>query len=214
MPHTTRYISAGILRHALEAAKPPRPHTLRPVNARCMRLPTFSLKGNTYFIRHRICTTARLYLPACTLLRSISSDRMSHILFAILSHPKSSRCIIPLTAATSLPASGGRIRRFLRPKSGKRNRSETIFTVHYLLTENAAKRSPQPSPANTIHHARYASLHPRPYRHSAQTTQRRAIPHTQRPPNTQKAGEEDPLRLLLTGDVVPNYFTGSSCTVK
>lgn len=85
-----------------------------------------------------------------------ANHRQPHISFRRSFVPPPSRRIIPLTAATSLLASDNRNnRRPLRPKSGKRNRSETFFTVHYLLTENAAKRSPQPSPANTIHHAQH-----------------------------------------------------------
>lgn len=93
----------------------------------------------------------------------------------------------------------------------------TPFSTKYRhRTANAAKRSPRPSPANAIHVAR----HTPGTRHFIRT--RAGIPRaplytaqrTTAAPNTQKAGEEDPLRLLLTGDVVPNYFTGSSCTVK
>lgn len=163
--------TAGILRHALGTAKRPCPHKLRPVNARCMRLPTFSLKGNTYLYR-----APNLYhnsaLPACYLLQLISCYRISHILFAILAHPKPLHHPSTIVIYSQPPAAAFAGFSVPNPASGTVPRPFLLFTTFKLQTPpNTAHL--QPHPANAIHHDRHTPLYPRPYRHSAQTTQHR-----------------------------------------
>lgn len=100
----------------------------------------------------------RLYLPACYHPRPIACHQMSHILFAPLP-PKPSRCIIPRTIVILQPASCGRIRRPLRPKSGKRNHSDAIF---YQIPSSTCKRRQTQQTSNRIRQTPSTPLDTRP----------------------------------------------------
>lgn len=159
--------TAGILSHVLGTAKRPHPHTLRPANARCLRLSTFSLKGNTYLYQApNLYHNASTYLPATILDRSPTTR--CHTSYLPSFHTPNP------AAASSLDDSNftASLRRPHSPFSPSQIRRIEPFQRHILPNTVIEPQTPpnttnlQPHPANTIHHARHTPLYPHPYRHS------------------------------------------------